>query len=109
MSFWEGLINRHKLVGGVCDQLAPPVEAEAVSRQLDAALKVAHSSSPAGNTATPLKRMMAYIGPLNQSEFYGLCKGSFQSPSMSSSMANVLTEALLKYIGRCRMDQVFSV
>ena len=86
----------------------PPEQGEKINRQLDAALKAAHHSNPAMKTATPLKRMMSYMGPINKSEFYGLCKGTFQSPSMSSPMSKILTETLLKYIGRLRMDEVFN-
>ena len=108
VQFWNGLIDRHRLTGGVCDHLAPPSRENKINRQLDAALKAAHHSNPAMKTATPLKRMMSYMGPINKSEFYGLCKGTFQSPSISSPMSKILTESLLKYIGRLRMDEVFN-
>lgn len=79
VQFWCTLIDRHRLTGGVCDQLAPPEKAETISRQLDAALKAAHHSNPAMKSATPLKRMLPYMRTINKLDLFGLRKGSFQT------------------------------
>ena len=93
------------MVGGVTDALAAPDKPEKVSPQLDAALRVAHCSNPAQKSAAPLVRLLGYFGQANGTEIYGLCKGTFESPSMSRPMSKLLLASVLKWIGRVRADE----
>ena len=44
---------------------------------------------------------------VNQTEFLGLVKGSFESPSLSRNSSRLVLEVLLHYIARVRADKAF--
>ena len=107
LSFWSNLISRHKLVGSIHDSLEAPTDQEPVSPKLDAAVKAAHNPNPAVRSAAPLMRILAYKEDCFRTEFYGLVKACFESPSMSKPMSKLLLTGLLAWIGRLRLDRQF--
>ena len=109
LSFWQDLIVQHHLVGGVCDALVAPEMEQSVSKQLDRCLRQAHHPNPALKTSQPLVRMMAFMEQPNATEMFGLCKGSFESPSLSRTMSRIVCESLLKLIGRTRCDLAYPI
>ena len=109
LGFWQGLISSHHLVGNVCHDMVGPLEEEVVSKTLDNCIRQAHIANPAQKTSLPLVRHLSFMQRPNATEFFGLCKASFESPSMSKPMSKVLCEALLQMIGRTRCDQAYPV
>ena len=103
-SFWTGIIVRHRLCGSVTDALEAPSVEEKVSPSLNSAIAAAHCSNPAQKTSAPLVRVLQYFGPVNGTEFYGVMKGTFESPSMSRPMSKTLLACVLTWVGRTRAD-----
>ena len=103
--WWNQLVPRHKLSGTLCDGLVAPLQPEPVRRELDDALKSAHDSNPAKRTAGKYISLLRHMGPCNRTDFFGLCKASTTSPSLSRSMAETLLPHLMKYIARSNMDK----
>ena len=104
LGFWQGIIVQHNLTGSQADCLEEPKTSEKVNRQLDVCIRQAHHANPAQKCSSGLQRHMAHMAKPNATEYYGLCKACFESPSMSRPMSRILTEELLKLIGRLRCD-----
>ena len=105
-TFWSEIIANHRLRGTVTDGLTAPVDQEGVRRELDVALKSAHDSNPAHRASTKFCSLMKHMDACNRTEFYGLLCGSFESPSLSKTMASVLQPCLLRYISRVGMAEL---
>ena len=105
--FWQQVILDRRLTGGVSDGLTPPSQEEVVSKELDGAMQLAHASNPEVKSVHKLLNWMKYQSKSNVTEFFGLCKGCFESPSLSNISSKVLLDALLKIMARLRCDKTF--
>ena len=102
--FWAAFIARHRLVGTVGQSLPVPKGEESVSKELDASIRLCHHPNPAQKTTARLQRFLQYAPQLNETEFFGLLKASFQSPSLSRQMSVQMLEAGLAFCARTRAD-----
>ena len=109
LQFWQGLIEKHQLVGSVCDSMQAPTAEEPGSKQFNACVQQAHIANPAQTTSLPLVKHMGFTAQPNATEFYGLCKACFESPSMTRPMSRVLCESILQMIARTRCDLAFPI
>ena len=105
MSFWAGVIRDFNLCGTLADGLEPPPVQEAVAKELDVSLRIAHSANPAAKSCSRLVRFLEFTKELNATEYYGIIRGSLESPSMSRGMSATVLEAVLRYSARHRADQ----
>ena len=106
MQFWIDLIRSHKLGGSLADGMPAPSGAEVVNPELDHALRIAHCVNPAKKSALPTMKFLDY-NVLNETEYFGVIRGSIEGPTLSRSMATSMSQALLRYTGRTRADQEF--
>ena len=108
LSFWSSVIKECNLTGTLCDGLSKPTADEVVGKQLDSALREAHSSNPATKSCSRLLQLLEYLPPCNRTEFYGLVCGSCESPSMSKTMSAKILVSVLQYSARIRADRLFA-
>ena len=95
-SFWESIIKHFNFTGTLTEGLVPPQHEEAVSKELDGALKLAHHPNPASKIPVRLLRFLdAEINAMNRTELYGLLRGSFESPSLSRTMSRQMLEGVI--------------
>ena len=104
--FWQKIIAEHRLTGGVADGLRQPTNEEVVSKELDGGLRMAHASNPAAKSSAKLINWMKYNNGCNSTEFFGLCKGCFESPSLGKSASRTLLGHLLTFVARTRADKM---
>ena len=58
---------------------------------MDNCIRQAHIANPAQKTSLPLVRHLSFMQRPNATEFFGLCKASFESPSMSKPMSKPMS------------------
>lgn len=107
MKFWQDLVVDHGLNGGPAESLRPPTEPQTVSKALGGALNICHAANPAVRTSVALTRHLALMPQPNETDVFGICKGTMESPSLSRPMAKLVAEHVLKMIGRTRADEAF--
>jgi hypothetical protein len=98
-------VPKHKLGGAPTDGLSVPLQPETVRRELDEAIRVAHEPNPAKRSAGKYVSLLKHMPACNRTELFGLCKASFESPSLTRSMSAQMLPWLLKYFARCNMDK----
>ena len=103
--WWNELVPKHKLGGAPTDGLSIPLQPETVRRELDEAIRVAHEPNPAKRSAGKYVSLLKHMPACNRTELFGLCKASFESPSLSRSMSAQTLPWLLKYFAWCNMDK----
>ena len=103
IEWWNERVVKHKLAGAITDGLAVPLQEEHVRRELDDAIRSAHEANPAKRSAGRILALLRHMGPCNRTELFGLCKASFESPSLSRSMSQQILPNLVKHFARCNM------
>ena len=106
--FWADIIEKHKLCGTLSSALVPPAVAHTVGRELDAALKLCHHPNPAQKCGARLEALLRYHGEMNQTQIFGLLAGSFESPTLSRTMATKMQACILSWIGRTHAHESHS-
>ena len=105
LKFWKKIVIDFGLNGTLADSLAPPTESEVVSKELEAALALAHDENPAQRSSEKLVRWLEWAPPLNKTELYGLLTGSIESPSMSAKTSEMLLLAVVKFMARTKAHE----
>ena len=107
LAFWSGLIKKLKLTGSVAQTIPDPSAEEPVRRELDQALRLCHHANPATRSCARVQRFLQYADSLNETEFCGLLKASYQAPSLSRVMSVQMLEAAMCFCARTRSDLTF--
>ena len=100
LPFWNGVIKEFNLCGGFTSQLLQPQVEEAVAKDLNSALQVAHHKNPAQRSGTRLLRYLEHAKAPNMTELVGLLVGCSPSPSCSQKMSETLLEGVVLFCGR---------
>lgn len=107
VQFWTDLIRNHKLSGTLADGLPAPESHQQVAKELDLALRLAHNTNPAKKSALAVIKYLDFVEKLNETEYYGVARGSIECVTMSRSMSGTLQEALVRYSARTRADKAY--
>ena len=105
--FWTNLIADLKLGGSLSDGLPLPAQQEVVAKALDQSLRLAHSPNPASRSAGRLVKYLNFVETLNETEYFGVLRGSVESHYLSKSLSAQIMEAVLRFSARSRADLKF--
>ena len=103
-AFWASLIREFSLGGTLADGLQPPGSAQPVNKHLDVAMRTAHSSNPAARSPLPVLKLLEFSPGLNETEYYGVLRGSIECPTLSKTASQQLMEGVLRHTARLRCD-----
>ena len=103
-TFWAALIREFNLGGTLADGLQVPGGAQPVNKHLDVAMRTAHSSNPAARSPLPVLKLLEFSPGLNETEYYGVLRGSIECPTLSKTASQQLMEGVLRHTARARCD-----